>query len=254
MRAIEASWPRQSRWTYLVRYSASLDCSQLQARDSIGSLIGFSHGRVVTSIVWSPLRCAASGPTCWGGYASAPAFPCSQSWSAGYEASTTHLAALTELAKTFSTRLPPAVDRPGRRAIGECDWVFPVLVDDPIRLRALAAARGVRQFVGHYEHRGRSPVRDCGAIPSPRGVSAAVSGDAGERTSIARRRGGAGVGVNKTVRTGDISDPSGAALRPLDPKHDVSRLLAALYVADGFDDLVEHVLPVDHGTVLPGVD
>jgi dTDP-4-amino-4,6-dideoxygalactose transaminase len=52
------------------------------------------------------------------------------------------LAARTELAKTFSARLPPVVERPGRRAIGECDWVFPVLVDDPVRLRTVLRQEG----------------------------------------------------------------------------------------------------------------
>jgi len=55
----------------------------------------------------------------------------------------TRLAARTELAKTFAAGLPPAVDLPGRRAIGECDWVFPVLVDDPVRLRTLLRQEGL---------------------------------------------------------------------------------------------------------------
>ena len=137
-------------------YSASRDCSQSRARASIGSLIEDSHGRAVISTGWSRLLYAASGPTCCSGYASAQS-PAARSRRA--QAPTlrhARLAARTELAKTFSARLPPAVDLPGRRAIGECDWVFPVLVDDPVRLRTIVAAGRVRQFVGHHEHRCRS--------------------------------------------------------------------------------------------------
>jgi dTDP-4-amino-4,6-dideoxygalactose transaminase len=51
------------------------------------------------------------------------------------------LEARTQLARRVASALPQ-VARPGARALGEPDWVFPVLADDPQRLRATLRRAG----------------------------------------------------------------------------------------------------------------
>ena len=137
MRAIEASWPRQSRWTYLarvVRFAGLLAIANPRAYwllDRILTLSGRDLDRVVTTAVRGfrsdLLRRIRQRP-------SLPLLAVMERRLRGFDK--TRLAARTELATTFSAGLSPAVDRPGRRAIGGCDWVFPVLVDDPVRVRS----------------------------------------------------------------------------------------------------------------------
>ena len=143
MRAIEASWPRQSRWTYLgrvFRFAGLLAIARPRVYwllDRVLTRSGRDLDRVVTTAVRGfrsdLLQRIRQRP-------SLPLLAVVERRLRRFDHA--RIAARTELAKTFSARLPPAVDRPGRQAIGECDWVFPVLVDDPIRLRKLLRQEG----------------------------------------------------------------------------------------------------------------
>ena len=188
MRAIEASWPRQSRWTYLrrvVRFAGLLALTNPRIYRILDR--GLTR-RAVTSIEWSL-------PRAWLPVRLAPAdTPAPESRTArSRRAPTPTLRQRTargadRTGEDVLGPLPPDVDRPRRRAIASATRSSPILVGDPARLRRRCGAR-VRQFVGHDEHRVPSSVRDAPAraVSRPRGVSAALSGDAGERASVARR-------------------------------------------------------------------
>jgi len=143
MRAIEASWARQSRWTYLgrvLRFAALRALASPRAYGLFDRILALS-GRDLDRTVSAAVRGFRSDllPR----IRQRPSLPLLAVVERRLRRfDNVRLAARTELAKMFSAGLPPAVDLPGRSAIGECDWVFPVLVDDPARLRALLRQEG----------------------------------------------------------------------------------------------------------------
>jgi dTDP-4-amino-4,6-dideoxygalactose transaminase len=169
MRAIEASWTRQSRWTYLgrvLRFGGLLAIASPRVYwlfDRILTLSGRNLDRVVVAAV------RGFRSDLLGRIRQRPSLPLLAVVERKLRTfDTTRLSARTELAETFAASLPPAVDLPGRRAIGECDWVFPVLVDDPVRLRTLLRREGLDSS---------SATTSIAAVPAPAGGTAAVNAE-----------------------------------------------------------------------------
>ena len=136
MRAIETSRPRQSRWTYLrrvVRFAGLLALTNPRVYRLLDRGLARS-GRDLDRVVTAAVRGFRSDLLQRIRQRPSPPLLAVVARRLRYF-DHARLATRTDLAKTFSARLPPSVDRPGQRAIGECDWVFPVLVDDTARLR-----------------------------------------------------------------------------------------------------------------------